>query len=71
MVQCFACFFGFRGMFFDPEVCRPALPLDGEYDEEEIERKMELGPPETAEDYLMRVRCVDAGSQLNSSCHST
>ena len=43
-------------MYYDAELCRPALPVDAFYDEDEIERQMQLGPPETAEQYLLRVR---------------
>ena len=35
-----------------------ALPIDLPYDEEEIQRRMAEGPPESAEEYLLRVRCA-------------
>jgi hypothetical protein len=38
----------------------PALPVDLQYDEAEIERLIELGPPASAEEYLLRVRCAGA-----------
>jgi hypothetical protein len=47
-----------RGMIEDAEAgCRRALPVDAPYDEADIERRMQEGPPQSAEDYLLRVRC--------------
>jgi hypothetical protein len=48
-------------MIFDAEICRPALPIDIEYDEDEIERQIVAGPPMTAEEYINRVRYFIAG----------
>ena len=44
--------------YYDPELCRPALPVEGDYNEADIEWRIEQGPPDDAMDYLMRVRWV-------------
>jgi hypothetical protein len=55
--------------YYDPELCRPALPLDGEYNEADIEWRMEQGPPNDAMDYLMRVRCVVCHVRVRMCVH--